>query len=118
VRSTLQKGDAMARTAAVAKRVLSAAREMVADGWGQGWQGSGCQGGRTVCAGIALDRAWRAHADGLTFMDPLYRQLDRTFRKAAGTKRGIIEWNDAKGRTQRQVIAAFTKAIRLSRSIR
>lgn len=97
--------------------ILRAARAKVAQGWTQGADGRDIDGRPSYmsgepatcwCVSGAIHSVSRAH-----WYDP-FVALD-CFRKAAGCHcEGIADWNDAHGRTQAEVLAAFDRAIELA----
>lgn len=92
-------------------RALMDARARVAAGW---CQDRGRDAGGKTCAGIALANA-RAGTEAWTLfersIDPpssprqTHDLRDHTF---------IVKWNDAPGRTQAEVLAAFDRAIEMA----
>jgi hypothetical protein len=98
--------------------VLKAARLRIMQRWCNK-AGADDQGG--VCAQIAITRSadW-THNDFLRgkadkTLDYLHRAINAGHRRG-GYDMSIIEWNDADGRTQAEVVAAFDKAIALARA--
>jgi hypothetical protein len=78
---------------------LREARKLIKRGWTQGeWHRNGC-----VCSLSALHKTRAPQV------------ADETLRRVIG-HRSIIAWNDAPGRTQAEVLAAFDKAIELAES--
>jgi hypothetical protein len=92
--------------------VLKAARERILQGWCPD-AGSDDHGG--VCALIAITRSadW-THNDFLCGMaDETMGYMRRSISRTDGD---IIAWNDTKGRTKEEVVAAFDRAIELARA--
>ena len=83
------------------KEILIEARKLVEKGWYQGRDIVGC-----VCATDAIMTACRSGGGSPT--EAFYH-----LRRANNIPIyiGIIGWNDAPGRTQAEVLAAFDKAI-------
>jgi hypothetical protein len=95
---------------------LAEARKLIERGWTQGQYARGKSGkavdehGRHAvcfCALGALRRATGNYWDN----GPETRLL----RSAIGSKKDVIDWNDAKRRTQAQVIEAFKRAEQIAR---
>lgn len=86
--------------------VLKKARELVArpGGWCQG----DVFGGDACCALGATSSVVSDDGD-----DGPASDAEDILRKAIGTNR-LADWNDAPGRTQAEVVAAFDKAIALA----
>jgi hypothetical protein len=98
--------------------VLIAAKEKVAQGWCQGSFGQ-------IAAGnpLSLKHARAFCADGAIYAvlgnkagQSVYFTVRDLFERCVVPSRSSIwEWNDTPGRTQAEVLAAFDKAIALSR---
>jgi hypothetical protein len=91
------------------KEILIAAREKVAHGWCQrefvSDDGKLCPLGAINRLGVDRDAAQNAkHALATAIVGPPHVH-------SSGT---VMQWNDAKGRTQAEVLAAFDKAIELA----
>lgn len=88
-------------------KVLEKARKRLIDnGWCQGWAGSP---NGPACASGAIQftaREIRDWESGSLRADDARKAL----RKAIG-KKYITDWNDARTRTKKQVLGAFTRAI-------
>ena len=89
---------------------LVAARALIEHGW--------CQGdyrvGECVCSYGALQQAINGDAEDCTIT-----ALDveaTAFLKQAMNCLSVVSWNDARGRTQADVLAAFDHAIELARA--
>lgn len=106
--------------------ILKAAREKVAAGWTQG-ENARDEDGNPVGAGAAA--CWCAYGaiDAATPREGLgYAEFYRVRSDAMlilrdaiglpGTNR-IADWNDAPGRTQAEVLAAFDRAIALAEAV-
>jgi hypothetical protein len=105
--------------------VLKAARARIMQRWCNK-AGADDQGG--VCAQIAITRSadW-THNDFLRgkadkTLDYLHRAINEgqsqplRLHRRGDYDMSIIEWNDAPGRTQAEVVAAFDRAIELARA--
>lgn len=92
--------------------VLRAAKASIdtPEKWGQKWAGSGLAPGcRTMCMGIAFDRAFRMFDNG----GQLYGEAVAPLRLAIGGA-DILDWNDAPERTHAEVMTAYDRAIAIA----
>lgn len=87
------------------KEVLRKARALVKEGWCQQDLLRQEYGKTLYCALGALDTATGGPSDNT----PAYKRMLRVTRAVDGQ---LSEWNDAKGRTKAQVLAAFDRAIK------
>jgi len=111
--------------------VLKRARELLANGWKQGWFAYDAGGQETssfsrdavcFCCHGAIDRAvfeiargrndysvWPIEATATSLlMKAIHRNVGSTFEPC------IADWNDAPERTQDEVLAAFDEAIEIA----
>lgn len=72
----------------------------------KGWRQGGADGSGKVCAGVAIEQAAGDDSD-------LWHEPKAAFLLAADLRPHsyIFPWNDANGRTQAEVLAAFDRAI-------
>jgi hypothetical protein len=88
---------------------LRQARALVERGWMQGdYADADCE---CFCALGAIQMAVCGEPDNDFSLRT--RPLEQLFQQALGVK-SIVNWNDANGRTQAEVLAAFDKAIELA----
>lgn len=94
--------------------VLKAARAKIEQGWCQGDAAQNSDG--ELCGSQDLNASCWCCVGAIGAVTAYNEQATpalKAIRDAIGTP-GIAKWNDAKGRTQAEVLAAFDKAIELA----
>lgn len=107
-------------------QILEESLVLVTDGWTQGCWARDANGvetpsmndNRSTC--FCPEGAILRSSDGAGFIDHITSNVDEAmqrFKEAIGTPFQIPDWNDIPERTQKEVIAAFERAIQLEKKL-